>query len=239
MLFRSFTKIPIPNWRITYDGLSKLPLFKRLFNTVNLSHSYRSTFNINSFSRNLNYVDGEHETARDASGNFIAQKEIAQVSISEQFAPLIGVDVTWKNNIQTRVEFKRDRNVSLSYAGVQITEVKGNELTLGFGYRLPSFNLPFKVNGKTRRMPNNSINLTADVSARRNITIIRRLLEGVNQPTAGLYVYSIKFAADYTVNERVNLRMFYEQTVNKPVISTSYPTSNINAGFELRFSLSQ
>lgn len=234
-----FTKIPIPNWRITYDGLSKLPLFKRLFNTVNLSHSYRSTFNINSFSRNLNYVDGEKETARDASGNFIAQKEIAQVSISEQFAPLIGVDVTWKNNIQTRVEFKRDRNVSLSYAGVQITEVKGNELTLGFGYRLPSFNLPFKVNGKTRRMPNNSINLTADVSARRNITIIRRLLEGVNQPTAGLYVYSIKFAADYTVNERVNLRMFYEQTVNKPVISTSYPTSNINAGFELRFSLSQ
>jgi cell surface protein SprA len=63
-------------------------------------------------------------------------------------------------------------------------------------------------------------------------------LDGVNQPTAGLYVYSIKVAADYAVNQRVNVRAFYEQTVNTPIISTSYPTSNINAGFEVRFSLS-
>jgi len=234
-----FSKFPLPNWRITYDGLSKLPYFKKIFNSVNISHSYRSTFNINSFSRNLNFIDGEFQTARDVGKNFIARKEIGQVTLSEQFAPLLGIDVTWKNNIQTRVEFKRDRNVSLSYTGIQITEVKGNELTIGFGYRLPSFNLPFKINGKTKRLPGNSINVTADMSVRKNITIIRRLQEGINQPTAGLYVYSIKFATDYTVNERVNLRMFYEQTINKPVISTSYPTSNIIAGFEIRFSLSQ
>lgn len=235
----AFIKTPLPNWRITYDGLSKLPLFKKFFNTVSLSHSYRSTFNVNSFSRSLNYVDAETPLARDLAGNFIPRREFGQVSISEQFAPLIGVDVTWKNNIQTRVEFKRDRNVSLTYAGVQITEVKGNEITLGFGYRVPKFTLPFKIGGKTTRLANNSLNLTADFSARRNITIIRRLLEGVNQPTAGLNVYSIKGAADYAVNDRVNVRLFYEQTINTPVISTSYPTSNINTGFEIRFSLSQ
>ncbi len=234
-----FTKMPLPNWRITYDGLSKLPLFKQLFNTVSLTHSYRSTYSINTFNRNLNYVESRYQIARDQSGNFIPAREFGQISISEQFAPLIGVDVTWKNNIQTRVEFKRDRNVSLTFAGVQVTEVKGNEITFGFGYRLPKFNLPFGLGGKKARTSGNSLNLTADFSARRNVTIIRRLLEGVNQPTAGLNVYSIKGAADYAVSERLNVRLFYEQTINTPVISTSYPTSNINTGVEIRFSLSQ
>jgi len=65
--------------------------------------------------------------------------------------------------------------------------------------------------------------------------IIRRLLEGVNQPTAGLNVYSIKAAADYAVSDKLNMRFFYEQTINTPVISTSYPTSNINTGIENSF----
>jgi cell surface protein SprA len=54
-----------------------------------------------------------------------------------------------------------------------------------------------------------------------------------------LNVYSIKGAADYAVNERLNVRLFYEQTINTPVISTSFPTSNILTGVEVRFSLSQ
>jgi hypothetical protein len=231
-----FSKIPLPNWRVTYDGLSKLPLFKKIFNNVSLTHSYRSTFNVNSYNRNLNFVDAKYPTARDISGNFIPSREFGQISMVEQFAPLIGVDVTWKNNIQTRAEFKRDRNVSLTYAGVQITEVKGNEITLGFGYRLPKFKLPFNL---SKNATGKGLNLTADFSARKNATIIRRLLEGVNQPTAGLNVYSIKAAADYAISDKLNMRFFYEQTINKPVISTSYPTSNINTGIEIRFSLSQ
>lgn len=233
-----FPRIPLPNWRITYDGLSKLPLFKKVFNSVNLTHSYRATYNVNSFQRNASYVDAEYPITRDVSGNFVPRREIMQVSISEQFGPLIGVDVTWKNNIQTRAEFRRDRNVSLTYAGVQITEVKGNEIVLGFGYRIPKFKLPFGI-GSGRGMGQNSLNLTADFSARRNVTVVRRILEGVNQPTAGLNVYSIKGAADYAVSQRLNMRLFYEQTINTPVISTSFPTSNVLTGIEVRFSLSQ
>lgn len=232
-----FPSIPLPNWRITYDGLSKIAWFRKVFNSVNLTHSYRATYSVNSFQRNLSYVDAPSPVVRDISGNFIPRRELAQVSMSEQFGPLIGIDVTWKNNMQTRAEFRRDRNVSLTYAGVQITEVKGNEIVLGFGYRMPKFRLPFGLASK--KAASNSLNLTADFSARKNITIIRRLLEGVNQPTAGLNVYSIKGAADYAVNERLNLRLFYEQTINTPVISTSFPTSNILTGIEVRFSLSQ
>ncbi len=236
-----FVKVPKPNWRITYDGLSKLPLFKKVFNNVTLSHSYRAAYNINNFGRNLNYFESNGNPAfRDLSNNIVPKKEITQVSISEQFGPLLGVDVTWKNNIQTRVEYRKDRNLSLAFTGAQLTEIKGSEWTFGFGYRLPKFRLPFKIGGKKKSIGGNqgsSLNLTADFSARKNITIIRKLLEGVNEPSGGLNVYSIKVSADYAVNDRLNLRLFYERTINTPVISTSYPTSNTNAGISLRFSL--
>lgn len=240
-----FIKIPKPNWRITYDGLSKIPLFKKWFNNVSISHGYRSTFNVNNYQRNLFYTENnESPSARDFSENFIARKEIGQVSISEQFSPLLGVDVTWKNNIQTRVEFKKDRNLSLSFVGTQLTEVKGNEVVVGFGYRIPKFDLPMKLFGKKKSGKGtpagaNSLNLTADFSLRKNVTIVRKMLEGINQPTAGLNVFSLKMSADYAVSERLNVRLFFETTSNTPVISTSYPTTNTTAGVAIRFSLAQ
>src|SRR6185295_6095116 len=97
-----FPKIPMPNWRITYDGLSKISLIKKLFQSVSLSHAYRSTYSVNSYTTNLFYETGG--AVRDLSGNFIPKYEIAQVSISEQFSPLIGIDITWKNSLTTRFE---------------------------------------------------------------------------------------------------------------------------------------
>ena len=37
-----FPKIPRPNWRITYDGLSKLKFFQKFLQSFSLSHGYRS-----------------------------------------------------------------------------------------------------------------------------------------------------------------------------------------------------
>jgi len=232
----AFPKIPMPNWRVTYDGLSKIPLIKKLFQNVSLSHAYRSTYSVNSYSTNLFYKsDG---TARDQADNFIAKYEIGMISISEQFSPLIGVDITWKNNLTTRFEYKKDRNLSLTYTGIQLTEVKGTELVLGLGYRVPKFNLPFKINGKVARL-NNDLNLTADFGIRKDNTIVRKMQEQTNQPTAGLKITTIKFATDYAVNERLNIRAFYDMTINKPVVSTSFPTANTQIGITIRFTLAQ
>ena len=238
-----FIKTPKPNWRITYDGLSRIPAIKKIFNNFSLTHGYRSTFSINSYGRNLFYAEKDgSSTSRDYSKNFIARKEIFQISITEQFSPLIGVDVTWKNNIQTRMEYKKDRALAMSYVGTQLTEVKGTELTIGFGYRIPKFNLIAKLfarKGRGGSLGSNSLNITADFSIRKNVTIVRKMLEGINQPTAGLNVFSFKTAADYAVTERLNVRLFFETTSNTPIISTSYPTTNTTAGIAVRFSLAQ
>jgi cell surface protein SprA len=234
----AFPNIPQVNWRLTYDGLSKLKFAKKLFNTVSLSHAYRSTYSVSSFTTNILYKqDG---TARDLSNNFIAKDQFTQVNISEQFSPLIGIDMNWKNNLTTRFEYKRDRNITLTFTDIVVTEVKGTEFVFGAGYRWRNFKLPFGLQPTTRKTgPGNDLNLTADFSIRKNSTIIRRLLENIDQPTAGLTVLSIKLAADYIVNERFNVRLFFDRIVNTPLISTSFPTANTAFGVSIRFTLAQ
>lgn len=233
-----FPKTPLPNWRITYDGLSKLAFAKKLFQSVTLSHGYRSSYNVNSYASSLLYKpDG---TARDQANNFISRLEFTQISITEQFSPLIGIDMNWKvkkNTLSTRLEYKTDRNLALTFAGVQLTETKGKELTIGAGYRFkPKFKL--KLGGKTTTL-NNEMNLTANISFRKNSTILRKLQEKINQPTAGLNTYSIDLAADYTVNDRFNIQAFFKRNGNTPLISTSFPNSTTAFGITLRFTLAQ
>ncbi len=231
-----FPSMPKPNWKLTYDGLSRVGIFKKLFQSFSLSHGYRSSLNINSYSTSLLYKK-EGTPARNQSGNFIAEYEIQQISITEQFNPLLGIDMRLKNNMSLRVEYRKDRNLSLSYAGVQLTETKGNEVTVGAGYRFkPKF--PLKFAGKKLNL-NNELNLTADLSFRRNSTILRKLQERINQPTAGLYVISYKLAADYAINERMNVKAFFDRTSNNPLISTSFPTTSTQFGISIRFTLAQ
>lgn len=237
--------LPNLNWRVTYTGLGRLEMFKKLFKSVTLNHSYQSTFNMGSFTSNVLYTDNERidpvtgtrfADTVDINGNFIPKYQISTVTISEQFAPLIGIDMKWKNSLQTRIEFKKDRTMSMNVTNTQVTEVRGTELTVGAGYRIPDIELPFKI-GKNGKRPVSDVNLRADFSVRDNRTIIRKIVEGVNTPTAGQLGYSLRTSADYKLSNKINLRVFYDWVKNNPVISTAFPTSNINAGFSIRFSL--
>lgn len=236
-----------PNWRITYDGLTKLPSVKKYFKQFNISHQYRSTMTAN-YVRNLNFASNEAglPTAIDQSeqANFIPRNQINTVTIQESLSPLVGFDMTIKtarsNDPQVKVELKRDRTVALGLSNLQITETKSNSLVLGVGYKLTEVrnlfgrknaNLPFKT------PKNTSINLRADLTIRDNVTLIRKIEERQNQPTAGQRLFSIKTSIDYVVNDKLNVRLFYDHQINQPKISTSFPTSNINAGLALRFTL--
>ena len=226
--------IPKPNWRVTYDGLSKIDWVQKYVSAVNLSNSYKSTFNVNNFVTDLNYrADG---SAKDKLGNYISQNTISQLTISEQFAPLFGIDMTWKNSMLTKFEIKKDRTLSMNLSNIQLTENKGSEIVFGWGYRLKQFTVPFKVFGKSRKL-NNDVNFKADFSIRKNVTVIRKMVEQTNQATAGMNVMSINISADYVVNEKFNVRLFFDKVINTPQVSTTFPNSNLNAGISVRFTL--
>jgi cell surface protein SprA len=145
--------------------------------------------------------------------------------------------MTWKNSLQTRFEIKKDRTLTLAYSNIQVTEVRGTEYTVGLGYKFKRVTLPFRVgNGKKL---SNDLNVRIDVNLRDNRTILRRVNEGTNQPSAGTKTLGVKISADYPVNDRFNVRAFYDYNANNPFVSSSYPTSNVNAGLSIRFTLAQ
>jgi cell surface protein SprA len=205
---------------------------------MTFTHGYRSVYSINSFSQNLLYEEANGmPTNSDTIGNFIPKYDLQQITIAEQLAPLIGIDMTWKNSLQTRFEIKRDRTLSLAYSNLQVTEIRGTEYTIGLGYKFKKVTLPFRVSGKKKL--SNDLTVKADISLRNNTTILRKVIEGTNQPSAGSKTLGIKVSADYPVNDRFNVRAFYDYNANDPFVSSSYPTSNTNAGISIRFTLAQ
>lgn len=232
-----FKQMPLPNWRIAYDGLSKIKFIKKFVRNITFNHAYRSSFNIGNYTTNL---DGEFDAdgyamQTDMSGNLIARKQILTMSIMEQFSPLLGVDLTLKNNLTAKFELKKDRNMSLSLTNNQITEIKGTEIVFGSGYVFKKLQLPIKFGGK--QIDPSDLRLTLDVSVRDNKTITRKIIENQNQATAGQKMVSIKFNGSYQLSKFLTVRLYFDRVVNTPFISTSFPTANTSAGFALRFML--
>ena len=227
-----FPSIPMPNWNVNFNGFTKIPWVKNRFKNVTMSHSYRSSYSVGSFMSNLLF----EQEIYDANNNFLSEYQIDQVNITEQFAPFFKLDLTMKNSMTTRFEYKKDRTISLSLSNSQITEVKGFEYIVGLGYRVQGLQLIFD-GGAGQKQVSSDLDLRADVSIRNNKTIIRRIEEESNQPTSGQSLITLKFSADYVVNNRINLKVFYDQVVTDYVVSSSFPTSNTNIGVSLRFTL--
>ena len=233
-----------PNWRITYDGIvSKIEGLNKVLKTMNINHSYRSSYNVGSFITNLDYDDTEYNDGfsyvmNELNGNFISKYDINAVSINEQFNPLINIDVTWLNDVTTTTEISRSRNLTLNFANNQLTEVLTNEYTFGLGYRFERMDLIIKTKG-SQKAYSNDLNIRADVSFRKNKTLIRKLVEATDQLTAGQNAITIKTTADYMLSDRFQLRVYYDKVINKPFTSLSFPTSNTNFGMSFRFTLAQ
>lgn len=232
-----FLNIPMPNWRLTYDGLSKIEAVREYFQTITVAHGYRSTFTINSFRSIAQYREsGGFSSSTDNSGNFIPEFEIGQVSISEQFSPLISVDMTWVNSLTTRFEYRSSRNIGLSFANNQVTDVKSREIIIGAGYRFKDLAFNIAQGGNTQRVQSDLV-LRFDLSFRQNRTVLRKLIEEVDVISAGQNNVAINFSADYQVSQRVNMRLFYDRNITNPFVSNQFPTSNTHAGFSFRFML--
>ncbi|WP_159038642.1 T9SS outer membrane translocon Sov/SprA [Brumimicrobium mesophilum] len=232
--------VPLPNWQVSYNGLTKFKFFKKYVQNFTLRHGYTSTVNVSGMQTNLNAEvdDDGYLSARDINNNFISEQQIQNVTISERFSPLIGFDATWKvngNGLLTKFEISKERASSLSLANNQLTELIGTEIVIGTGYKFTNFRIPITVRGD--RLKPSDLNVRFDLSIRDNITVIRKVVENTTQATAGQRVFSIRSSADYLVGKNLTVSLYYDQQLTDPTIATSYVTGNIATGVRLRFNL--
>lgn len=234
----------LPNWRITYDGLVRIPVIKQHFKSVMLSHQYVCTYNVGSYNSYSTWVDGglgDNLGFTQGSNNLAIPSspyEISSVSLNESFNPLLGVDATMLNNITIRMDYSTSRNLNLNISSYQIVEALSNKYTIGLGYKFAEFNKILKMK-KTRDF-SNDLTVRLDFSYNKMQSLIRKIEDSFTQATSGNIAKTIQFSADYGLSRALTLRAFYDLQINEPLISNaSYPTSNSNYGVALRFSLAQ
>ena len=234
-------KFMMPNWRIQYSGVvNKITGLKDIMKSMSITHDYRSTYSVGSYISNLNYKTGNdgYSYIVDAQNNFLSRYDIATININETFNPLFDVDITWLNNLTTRFEYRKSRNVMLSLTNNQAMELYNNEASMGLGYRFENMKLFIKTKS-SQKMLNNDLNIRADITYGKNKTVLRKLIEENNQITAGQESFSIKCSADYNLSEVFIVRLFYDRILNSPFISNAYRTTNANFGLSFRFTLTQ
>lgn len=234
----------LPNWRVTYDGLVKIPAVKKYFKSVTLSHQYRCSYSVGAFTSFLNWVDagqdglGYIQSILNDNPTPSSPYSISSVSLTEAFSPLLGADATLLNNVTVRADYSTTRNLSLNTTSYQLVEALSKKVTIGLGYKLAEFNKVLKMK-KTRDF-SNDLTVRLDFSYNKMQSLIRKIDTQLTQATSGNIAKTVSFSADYGLSRALTIRAFYDIQINEPLISSaSYPTSNSNYGISLRFSLAQ
>ena len=236
--------IPKPNWLVNYNGLSRLPGLDKVFTNFSIRHGYHSTLSMNSFNKALFFDDqfriGFPSFQDTLSGNYIPYFLVPNITIQEAFDPLFEVDMTFTNQMTFRVEYRKSRTLSLSLIDYQLAENHSEEVTVGFNWKKKG--LPFFKNmriGKNGEKLDNDVIFKFDFSLRDDATANTKLDQNTSFGTAGMKVITIHPTIDYTLNKRVQLQLYFEQTRNIPKISNSFPITNTRGGLRVRISLNQ
>ena len=252
---------PRPNWQLNYNGLSKVPLFKDLFSSVSLTHGYRSSLSVNSYNTDYDFNPDPTQNINISTGDFYSRFEIPAVALTEQFSPLLGLNIRTRNDISLRVDMNKSRNLTLTFTDNQLNETNRTDYVIGFGYPLRNVNIPFlqpkKNKRKSRRnqqeqaeedkdgnnpggqkKKGNDMEIKFDFSFSDNQSLIHKFdTEADPQASRGTKQIRISPAIDYTLSETLTLRFFFDYNRTIPYTSLSYPITNINSGITVQFAL--
>ena len=231
-----FRNIPIPNWTLRYSGLTKLKFFKKNFSNFVISHGYRSSYTISSFTNNLQHDRSNPFANSNIANNYEPELLVSAVTLVDEFSPLIKVDMKMRNSFSLRGEVKRDRTLTMNFNNSTLTDIRGTEYIFGMGYIFKDVKFNTRFTGKKQTLKGD-VNLRADVSLRDNLTQIRSVDEDNDQISGGQKLFSIKFTADYRLSSSLTASFYYNHQTSKYAISTTFPRQAINAGFNIIYNL--
>jgi cell surface protein SprA len=238
----------LPNWSVTYDGLGRLPWIKDHFKSVNLTHAYTCKYAIGSYSTYSTWVPADNISnkqigfVRDVTTDMpipSSAYDISSVTLTENFSPLIGLNMTMKNSLSAKFEYRKQRNISLNVNSVQITEGHTDEFVIGAGYTIKDLSFVAKNRNGGQKKVSNDLKINVDVSYKDIKTLLRKVEENLTQASSGNKVFGIKISADYVLSQKINLQLFYDHQGTTPLISSSYPIKADNVGINIKLMLTR
>jgi len=228
-----------PNWNITYNA-SGIKALEKIFTNFSIRHGYRSTLSMNSFNSALFFQDpyryGFPSFIDPLTGNYVPYFFVPNITITEEFSPLLAVDMTFTNRLSARMEYRKTRQLSLSLIDYQLAENRSTELTVGADWTVRGMPLIKKI-GKMKL--DNDVTFKLDLSVRDDATANSKLDQNTSFGTAGQKVININPTIDYIINSRIRATLFFSQQRTIPKIATTAPITNTRAGLQLTISLAQ
>jgi len=207
---------PRPNWTLRWDGLEKLPLFESFATRVSLDHSFQSGY--------------KRRWKISPTGDEVTESQ----QITQQFSPLLGVSVTFKQLLKGNFGMNFRLGTSTSYdltpSAQNIVESGSTEIAVSADYSRQGFEIPFFGLSLS-----NDLQMSFTFSYRKDS---RRVydLKAVNfkkdgTPLEGSSRTSIEPRIRYILSSRVTASIYYKYSKLKPDAGGSrIPGSTTNEG---------
>ena len=245
----------LPNWRLTYDGLMRIPFFKKMFKSFNLTHAYQCTYSVGNYTSHTDWAAiGDGLGFRNVEGKPIPSSpyNIESLTVTEKFAPIIGFNATFMNDISLDLKYELQRSLNFSPSTSQLIEANSKSFSVGGSYKIANFNKVLKLKTKQQNV-NNDLTINMNVKLQDNTSIKRTFIrqDETNDPTQATFTseatmqngsrsWSVQFTANYVVSKRITLGAYYDMQSNFPRSSpsgTATYTRNSNYGLSINMSL--
>ena len=233
-------KALLPNWTITYDGLSNLEFVKKFFRNVTLNHAYSCTYNVGSFASYNSWVDGGDglgyvQDVLNGNPTPSSMYDVGSVTLMESFNPLVRLQATLKNGWTLKTEMRKTRSMTLSITGGQVIEADQDQWVVGTNYKISDFHpWGFLPNSKIK----NDLSLTGNLTYKNQFSLLRKIQDNYTQASSGNKTMVVEILGDYAISRNMNMTMFYNLESTIPLVS-SYPVTSSDFGFSLRFTLNR
>lgn len=215
---KNFTKyIPRPNWRITWDGLEKIPFLSTFAKRISLDHGYTS-----------NYNEG-WKLNRDG------KEEIQTQKIEYGFTPLAGLNLSfgevWGGNMSGNIKYGTRTSYDLGITTNNINETFSRDIGISMQYSKSGFEIPlFGLSLK------NDIEISFSYNQAKN-SITRFEMNNFTEegiPQDGSTRVTMEPRIKYTLSAKVTLSIFYKRTSVEPTGASRIPPTTTNeAGIDV------
>lgn len=255
-----FLALPLPNWNVTYSGLSEWPVIRSITQSATLRHGYSATYDADFRStsatdevralrlpsepaRTFNFTDSEPDDLRLESGR-----------VSQRFQPLVGVDLNVRGGIQANVNYNTSDTYSLISSSSSVSQSRTEELAVRLSFAQTGFRLPLPF--MQRRQLSNQLRLSLVMSLAENLQRRYALFddlgaaianEDFGTPLSELFLnpspeqttrLTIEPQVAYTLSSAVTASFFVRYERFEAQNSRIPTTTNVNGGFNFRISFS-
>jgi hypothetical protein len=213
---------PRANWSFHWDGLEKISFLNSIASRISLDHAYTSDYK-----RRWQLL-----SSTDTSGTANTTETTTSQTVSYGFAPLIGVNITFKEllkgNLSATFRYGTSTSYDLAPANQQVTGTSASDISITGSYGRQGFEIPFFG---VSLVNNIDINFTYSYSHNSSMLYDFNNYQNSGTSLSGQTRITMEPRIRYSLSERVTASVYYRYTRVAPDAGGSTTTgSTTNEG---------